>query len=149
VVKVRLGFALHILSWFHTYISYMCSSTVYIYFSSWLLNGIPTSTSCHLLWVLLWKWPLVSSFSDFVFHRLVRKLSSFSVILYKNLSSFWINNSWNFIYDLQHCEVFAVRQPLTFFDYNKISSCTFIIFIMSKIYFSFIEELKSKHKQRE
>ena len=89
---------------------------------------------------------------DFLFYSLVRKLSSqtsFSVILYKNLSTFWVNNSRNFINDLQHCEVFAVGQPLTFLYHNKISSCTFIVFIMSKIHFSFIEELKSKHRQRE
>ena len=82
----------------------------------------------------------------FLFQSVARKCSSpilFSVILNKNLSSLWINNSWNFINNLQHCEVFAIGQPLTFFDHNKISSCAFIIFIMGKIHFSFIKELKS------
>lgn len=67
---------------------------------------------------------------------------SFSIILDNNLSSFWIDHSWNFINNLPNCEIFTVGHPLAFFDQNKIPSCTLIIFIMGKIHFSFIEELK-------
>ena len=145
--------------------SNICSSTIYKFKYFFLLTPCLSQTQ-HVMWSLVWvllcKWSLVlsskliaasksTSHVTSLFYSLVRKRSSqvsFSVILHKNLSSFWIDNSWNFINNLQHCEVFAVRQPLTFFDHNKISSCAFIIFIMSKIHFSFIEELKSKHNQR-
>lgn len=113
----------------------------------WNMRSVMEMASATFFQIAVFK-----STCDFIFCSLVRKLSSkvsFSVILNKDLSSFWVNNSWNFINDLQYSEIFAVRHPLTFFDHNKISSCTFIIFIMGKINFSFIEELKSKHKQKE